>query len=214
MAWKPSYCTTSELESFMRITDSADVAVMTTAISASSRAIDQATGRQFGQSTAAEDRYYDAVWSSRFSKWLIETDDIATTTGLTIHWDSDHDQTYSTAITTYSLRPLNAAPDSKPWTQVLVDTGDVNPGTGHYGHLMDSWLDGQVKVHATFGWSAVPDTIKHATLLQASRLVARRDAPFGISGSAEAGGELRILSKLDADVAVIVKPYYRWWGVY
>ena len=69
-----------------------------------------------------------------------------------------------------------------------------------------------MKVTARWGWAAVPSTIKQATLLQASRLLARRDAPFGIAGSPDVGSEIRLLARVDPDVAVAVAPYRRWWG--
>lgn len=58
----------------------------------------------------------------------------------------------------------------------------------------------------------VPDSIKLACLLQASRFFIRREAPFGIAGSPEAGSELRLLAKVDPDVEVILGPYRSWWG--
>jgi hypothetical protein len=43
--------------------------------------------------------------------------------------------------------------------------------------------------------------------MQASRLLSRRDAPFGIAGSPEMGSEMRLLAKLDPDVDLLVQPY-------
>ena len=50
----------------------------------------------------------------------------------------------------------------------------------------------------------VPSSVKLAVLLQASRWVKRREAPFGIAGSPEMGNELRLLAKLDPDVMVLL----------
>jgi len=55
----------------------------------------------------------------------------------------------------------------------------------------------------------VPTTVKQATLLQASRVFARREAPFGVAGSPDMGSELRLLEKVDPDVAVMLVPYVR-----
>jgi hypothetical protein len=74
------------------------------------------------------------------------------------------------------------------------------------------WPKPRVKVTATFGWTAVPDAVKLACLIQASRLFARRHSPFGILGSPETGGELRLLERLDADLVVSVRPFQRVWG--
>jgi hypothetical protein len=52
---------------------------------------------------------------------------------------------------------------------------------------------------------------KLATLIQASRLFARRHAPFGVAGNPEVG-QLRLLERLDPDVAISVRPFARVWG--
>ena len=72
--------------------------------------------------------------------------------------------------------------------------------------------DGEVEVAGMFGWPEIPDAVKQACLLQASRFLARRDSPFGVAGSPDFGGELRLLAKVDADVAVILASYRRVWG--
>jgi hypothetical protein len=69
-----------------------------------------------------------------------------------------------------------------------------------------------VQVTATWGWTAVPATIKKATLLQASRFYKRRDAPFGVAGSPDMGSEMRLLAKVDPDVEVMLGDYRRKWG--
>lgn len=47
--------------------------------------------------------------------------------------------------------------------------------------------------------SPVPDAIKQACLIQASRIFSRKSSPYGIAGSPETG-ELRLLNSLDVDV--------------
>lgn len=59
---------------------------------------------------------------------------------------------------------------------------------------------------------AVPVSIHFATLVQAARLVKRRDAPFGVVGSPEMGNELRLLARLDPDVEVLVANHRVWWA--
>lgn len=58
----------------------------------------------------------------------------------------------------------------------------------------------------------IPAGVTQACLLQASRFFARRYSPFGIAGSPENGSELRLLSRVDPDVAVVLAPYRVWWG--
>ena len=204
MAWARDYATVGELAAHVRIGDAADDASLALAIATASRAIDQACNRQFGKVDVAEARYYTARYDCARARWWVAIDDLMTTTDLAVAvaLDADLDYTDGT-ITGYDLRPINAAAEGRPWTQLWVrSTSTVQPNCTEQG----------VRVTARWGWSGVPDSIRQACLLQASRLLARRDSPFGVAGSAEMGSELRLLARLDADVAVAVRPYRRVWG--
>jgi hypothetical protein len=200
MAWAPDYCTAAELKAFVRITDSADDAQVALAIAAASRAVDRATGRQFGLVASVEARYYTPRYDALRSRWSVPIDDLMTIAGLLAAFDEAGDGTYSAAITDYVLRPVNAAPRSRPWTELAVrSTSGTQPTNA----------DACVRVTARWGWSAVPDAVKEATLLQASRFLVRRDSPYGVAGSPEAGSELRLLAAVDPDVAVALRDYRR-----
>lgn len=203
MAWAPDYVTSAELKSFVRISDGDDDDQVALAVTAASRAVDRACNRQFGQSAAAEDRYYTAEWDALRLRWFIKIDDLMTTTDLAVSNDPADDGTYPDSITSYRLAPINAAADGRPWTDLIVK-GIASTSLG--------FTEDAVRVHAIFGWTEVPDTIKEATLLQASRFLKRRDSPFGVAGSPDIGSEMRLLPKIDPDVALAVRPYYRWWG--
>jgi hypothetical protein len=101
---------------------------------------------------------------------------------------------------TFTLEPVNAAAEGRPFERLVVDTASVGKPTG---------LDGEISATGKWGWAAVPVAVKQATLLQASRFHTRRQAPFGIAGSPDSGSEMRLLAKLDPDVAVSVKDYVR-----
>jgi hypothetical protein len=203
VAWAPDYCTDEELKNYVRIGDADDDVEVALAVTASSRAVDLACNRQFGKSEAPEDRFYTAEWDRERCRWIIRIDDLMTTAELTVKYDSAGDDTYSSTITAYRKLPRNAAADSKPWTELeVLPSSAVTPGG----------TDGAIQVHGTFGWSSVPPTIKQATLLQGSRLLARRNSPFGVAGSPDTGSELRLLAKLDPDVQKMVSSYRRWWG--
>jgi len=191
MAWAPEYVASADLKAYLRITDTDDDVQIDLAVTAASRAVDRYTNRQFGLLSAPEARKYTARWDKSRCKWVVDIDDLMTNVGLTVAGDA--------AITDYSLRPTNADLKGKPWTQIVLNSG----GNGRE--------DG-VTVTAKFGWSDVPVAIQQATLLQASRLFKRRDAPFGVAGSPEQGSELRLLAKVDADVEVVLGPYRRWWA--
>lgn len=196
MAWAPDYVTASDLKGYVRIDDTDDDAFVALAVTAASRAVDRATNRQFGQVGSAEERLYTARWDRQRRRWVVEVDDLMTEAGLTV-------TVGAAAVATFDLEPRNAAQKARPWAQIAF-TAD--------SEALPSAAPHEVAVTAQWGWTTVPDTIEQATLLQATRLFTRRGAPFGVAGSPEMGSEVRLLAKLDPDVAVTVGPYIRWWS--
>lgn len=217
MSWAPDYCTSDELKAYVRIPvdDTEDDDQVALAVTASSRAIDRATGRQFGNVDAPVDRFYTAQWRQPMAlhgHWQGEIDDLMDITDMVVALDEAGDETFSTVLTTtdFVLLDRNAPADARPWTGIRLQrsVSFVVPfpfGQRHHGSE-------NMKITAAWGWTSVPPTIKNATLLQGSRLLSRRDSPYGVAGSPEAGNEIRLLPKLDPDVALMVRPYYRWWG--
>ncbi|NBW14223.1 MAG: hypothetical protein EBR82_40115 [Caulobacteraceae bacterium] len=63
-----------------------------------------------------------------------------------------------------------------------------------------------VKVIGTRGWAAIPAAVAQACLLQTVRIHSRRSVPFGVAGSPD-GGIIRLLSRLDPDVELMLRPY-------
>lgn len=205
MAWAPDYASTAELKAFARITDTVDDTEVGLALAAASRTIDTHANRQFGATASAEARRYTAEWDRHIRRWRIVVDDFQTLTGLEVLVDSAADETFADEIVAagYDPLPWNASQRGRPWTELEVrSTSAVFPVR----------RAGAVQVTATWGWTAVPNAIKQACLLQASRLLARRDSPHGVAG-ASPQGEIRLLEKLDPDVAVIVGDYRRPWSV-
>lgn len=196
MPWAPDYVTKAELKSFLRIDvgDTVDDAQLDIAITAASRAVDDVTYRQFGQVAAPEARLYTPWWDTSRGKWVITIDDLQDATGLTV-------VNAQGAVTLYSKQPGNAALRGRVWTRLVIDFANT---------VLIKGTENEFTVTARFGWSAVPVTIKQATLLQASRLFKRRDAPFGVAGSPDAGSEVRLLARVDPDVAVTLRPYTRY----
>lgn len=205
MAWQPLYATIAELKSKLRIPsgDTQDDSELTGAVTAASRAIDHATNRQFGQVSPVEARVYSARWDRTWCRWVVDTDDISSSTGLLVAVDDNDDQVFDKSITDFRLAPVNEDEKGRPWTQIVVNSDSANVPT----KAKDS-----VQVTALWGWAAVPATIKEATLLQAERFYYRREAPFGVAGSPSVGSEIRLLSMVDPDVAVMVRSYRRVWG--
>lgn len=195
MAWAPDYITLTELRNFLRVpVDNTDDDVeLALDIAAASRAIDLQCNRQFGSSAGSETRTYPAEWRSDKGRWVVVTDDFfGTPTAVTVD---------SVEVVGYRSAPLNAAALGRPFERIeLAADSSVVP----------AWPDYEVAVTVNpWGWSAFPPTIKMAARLQASRFASRRDSPYGVAGSPDLGNELRLLARLDADVAVMVAAYSR-----
>lgn len=186
-----NYVTDAEVKAALGVSDTNDDAAVATATAATNRLIDAYTNRRFDKTATTETRIYTAT----ATKGRVIVDDIATATGLVVGADG----LTLTAPTDYRLHPLNSELHGLPFT--YLSGTDWPTGVG------------DVKVTATYGWPAVPAEVKQAALLQSLRLVKRRHAPFGISGSPEVGGEMRLLSRLDPDVENLLRHLRRLWVV-
>lgn len=192
MAWAPDYVTVAELRSYLRTANPQDDTQLALAVTAASRAVDHDTNRQFGKVSSAEERLYPAYPDYERGYWVVEVDDFQSTSGLAVEVDGD-------AVATFLKEPRNASQKARPWTRVVFTSdSEAMP-----------CATSEVAVTALWGWTAVPDTVKNAALLQATRLVKRREAPFGVAGSPDQGSELRLLAKVDPDVAVMLRGYRR-----
>lgn len=215
MVWRPDYLTPQELADYERIPDDADDAQIGIAITTASRDIDRACNRQFGKTDTPVARYYTAFWHETTDRhpgrwpaargrWMISIDDLMTADDLVLKFDVDDDGTYAGEVDHFQLKPINAQADGEPWTSIVV-----HPSSS----VLPTTLVGGVEATATWGWTDVPVPIKQGTALQAARLLARRDSPYGIAGSPDAGSEMRLLAKLDPDVMTSVRPFLRGWWV-
>lgn len=204
MSWEPTYCSVDDLKDFIGsgvIEDTNDDANLLIACTAASRAIDHHCGRQFGVLETAAARYYEARPHRRLGRWVVVIDDLMTTTDLVIKSD-DGSGAFATTLTLNTdvrLYPWNAAADNRPWTMLVAGLGATLP-----------WDLREIEVTAKWGWTAVPDVVSQAALIQAERFFKRKDAPFGVAGSPEAGSEMRLLAQLDPDVMMLVDSVRRW----
>lgn len=191
MTWAPDYVTAAELKAYLRISDTEDDAQIALAVTTASRSVDKTCARQFGQLAAATAWLYTLAYDRHRGVWFAPIDDVATQTGMIIALSG-------TAVTDYRLEPVQAVAKGRVWTDLVL--GSTVTGTG------DEYA---LSVTATFGWPAVPAAVQQATLLQASRVFARRESPYGIAGSPDAGSEMRLLASVDPDVRVALDPYLR-----
>lgn len=207
--WKPSYAELVQMKDWLRLRDLGDTDdddLLTLKLSAASRAVDVACGRQFGKAESPVSRIYPLHWSRTLGAHVADIDDLQDLTAVTFSTDGG-----TTMLTTdqYKLRPRNAIADGMVYTEIVISTG-VNGCSCGLGFPFGFGHDHpELTGVASWGWNAFPDVVVEATLLQGSRLNIRRDSPYGIAGSPDAGSEMRLLSQLDPDIAPILEAYVR-----
>jgi hypothetical protein len=126
----------------------------------------------------------------------VEVDDFFDASALTVRFDDTGDGSYGTSTTSFRPQPANAPATGRPYTSLLFHAATIPPRN----------RDG-VEVTAPWGWTAHPSDVVNANLVQASRYLKRRDSPFGVAGSPETGSELRLLARLDPDVALMLRSW-------
>jgi hypothetical protein len=192
VTWAPDYATTDLVRRYLGIENNADsvdtfIGLWITAVSAN---INSHCGRQFGKVSALEERYYEPEYDRRDRCWYAVIDDLQDTTGMTVVDDDGN------TVTGYTLLPRNAPQTGRPYERMKLTTAT-----------------GEIAPTALWGWNAVPSAVSVGLLLQAARLNARRDSPFGIAGSPSEGSELRLLAQLDPDFRTTLAPWRRkWWA--
>ena len=195
-----AYRSVSELKAWIGLSGSGQDTNLGYALNAATAAIDAYAGRQFDIDGTVVTRLYDCEYMD-----YAEVDDIATSTGLvvkTLNADGTVNETL-TLNTDYYLAPYNAdkVEPVMPFTKIIMaieKSGKVLPTEHRQG----------LSVTAKFGFSAVPDAIVQATLIQASRFFQRKNSPMGFSGNPETGQpSVVFLSQLDPDVKNLVKTF-------
>jgi hypothetical protein len=118
-----------------------------------------------------------------------------------IKTDEDNDGTPEvtlTAGTDYRLATNKVVP-GWPYTAIQI--------TSFGSHTLPLGVTEGVEVIGTRGWGgSVPAPVTAGALLQSCRIHARRQSPYGVAGSPE-GGIVRLLSRLDPDVELMLRPY-------
>jgi hypothetical protein len=197
MPWAPDYAEPPELKSYLRIDDTADDAFIALWITTVSGNVNDFTRRQFGQVDALEARTYTPVYDRHLCAHVLVVDDVQDVTGLTIVDEE------GTAVTGHTYEPVNAVKKGRPYERLILGSAA-------------SSFTGDLTVSALWGWTAAsvgPTVAKTGLFLQAARLAARRDSPFGIAGSPSEGSEIRLLAQLDPDFKTSLKPLRReWWA--
>jgi len=178
-----SYATLTELRSHAQIGDNADDHMLEAALDAAVDQVDSYCRRTFTNRPATR-RYRQGRHTARL--YVDDAVDVDTVEVDGQVWPDG----------TWDLFPYNALDHDRPYTAI--------EGTRRM-------FVGEVVVTGIFGWPDIPAAVKQATLLQASRLAQRRNAAFGIAQVPGFDGNtgMRLLSKLDADVELLLDPYRR-----
>lgn len=210
MAWAPDYTDAAAIKTIIGVEGSGDDGVIAVAITAASRAIDQACNRQFGKLSSAAARYYRVAPASTGYGSLasdpfdgrpsIEIADLMDSSGLIVKFDQTGTGTFGETVTAFDLWPWNAAADGKPWTHMVLRDSVTSPSGRR-----------RVEITAKWGWNAIPAVVVQACTQQVLRLYKRKDAPFGVAGSPDMGSEMRLLAKLDPDAARMLEVVRRPW---
>lgn len=196
MAITNGYATLAEARAFVDYTASytADDSEIETAVEAASRLIDQYCGRVFYQEAATA-----KIYTPRYGDWL-EIEDLYNTTSLAVKTDTNGDGTFDTTwtVTTDYLVEPGSPHTGWPYTSIRV-----NPRTGAYTFPL---YPQAVEVTGNYGWSAVPEAIQQACLIQMNLLHMRRTSPFGVAGSTEVGVAF-LSASLDPSARVLLDAY-------
>lgn len=194
MAVTNGYCTLADVKAALRITDNLDDALIENSINSASRMIDQYCNRYFYSTSAGEVRYFKA--NDGFSCWIDDAQSVTT-----LETSSTDPLIFDTTWQAgdYQVLPANR------WAN-----GAYYPITGITAtdnYLFPVWAEmALVKVTGQFGWASVPEPIKFATIIQASRLFKRLESPLGVAGVSDMG-IMRVGSNIDGDVAQLINPF-------
>jgi len=192
------YCTLDELKAAMRITDDIDNALLNQSIDAASRWVDGYCQRSFTVASGTASR--DFVPSGRFEPLYV--DDVTSVESIKI--DDDLDYSFATTLTKdvdYQLEPVRGTADgiAFPYFRIIPVEDGYWPTWGGRA---------TVRVEGTFGWPAVPDPVKIATILHAQRIYTRFSSPAGVISFGDMGA-IRVSKFVDPDVELLLTPYRR-----
>lgn len=183
------YATLAELKTAIGETTATNDTELAAKLTSASRRVDRDTGRRFYQDATTSTRTYQALHEQ-----LMTVDDISTSTGLVVEVGRTSWTTVDSGA--YDLLPFNAEADGRAIETLMRVTG-----------CWPIWGVTRVRVTARWGWPAVPDEIKNATILLAARLFRRKDSPEGVKGFSDLG-VVRV-GRYDPDYDNLISPYVR-----
>jgi hypothetical protein len=197
------YVDKDDLKAYIGLTGTAQDNNIDTAIDSACRLIDSICGRKFSQDESVVVKTFTPK-----SSIYLDTPDISTTTGLIVKLDDNDDGTFETTLTLntdYIVEPTNprvikiigGTTYYEPYNKItILDTRS--------SERFDPSIKNNIEITAKWGYSAVPEDIKTATLIQALRYFKRKDTPFNTYGDINTGVS-ELFSRLDPDVQTILK---------
>jgi hypothetical protein len=173
------YANLDQLKAYSQISDTVTDDILEVALDAAEDLIDRWCRRTFTPPETGQ-RIYEPASVLRIDD-LTELD--------TVEAQTSHEGAWS-EVSRFELLPLNDIPKT---------------------HIRFSRLFAhRVRVTGKFGWPEPPPAVTQAAVIQASRLAQRRNAAFGIATLPGLDGTgMRLLSKLDADVELLLQPFRR-----
>lgn len=181
------YASLQDLKARLDITGSEGNYVLEQVLEAASRQVDGWCGRTFAEGDVVRRLTADSYCL------MILPEDLYEITAIAV--DRDGDGIYETP---WLVTDVDGQPFQGPVQVLRPRNGKVFP-THRYA----------VQVTGLWGFgSDVPPAIREATLLQAARLYKRKDAPFGVAGTAD-HGQLQTISRVDPDVKELIAPFVR-----
>lgn len=199
MALGDAYASADELRTEFGIGDFDDDSVIESAVTAATAWVTSYCGRDFNDAETATARRFHAPGHCQ----IVEVDDFSTTSGLVVKTDPGGDGTFETTLTSsgYQAEPFNGIVSGMtgwPFTRIRFIDSYVYPASTHRPVL---------EVTAQWGWAAIPEPVKRATLIMAARLYKRRDSAEGVLSGFGDFGPVRVGTRIDPDVEALLSPY-------
>jgi len=201
------YCDKTDLKAYIGLTGTGQDDNIDNAINAASREIDKLTDRHFYKTETVESKYFTPI--ELYSQIV---PDIANTTSLVVKLDTTDDGTHETTLainTDFYLKPINPLRIGEVANTVKYEPyTSINILTKRSGQRFNPDIVKNIKIEAYWGYDMVPDAIKQATLLQATRLWKRKDTPFTVYGSDQTG-VVELFQKFDPDAMKLIKGFMK-----
>lgn len=168
------YCSAEELKSRLSITSSNDDSEIALAIAAASRAVDGYCDRYFFRTTETRTYVPTDLYRTRVDD-LVSVTTLATDPAGTTAQGGTFPITWPTG--SYQLLPYNPGKTGEQWPYTSIRA---------VGGLTFPWVTpillmrmDRVQVTGVFGWPAIPQPVRTATLIAAAELFRMKDTPMG-----------------------------------